>query len=176
MASRGSASERANLLAYLGTLGGINAGPLEHAVAPVSQAEMDAVMHPRSGDWATYNGRRDGNHYNPLAQITVKNVRQLQPQWAFVPGGVGLEGEPIVVDGIMYVTGGPQVCALDARTGLSIWCTPRTNGLGVQRAAGGRARGNQTPAPVGPNRGVGILGDQSVLHLGRCLSGSASTG
>ena len=85
----------------------------------------------------------------------------MQPQWAFVPGGVGLEGEPIVVDGIMYVTGGPQVCALDAATGLAIWCTPRTNGLGVQRAAGARGpRANQTPPPAGPNRGVGILGDR----------------
>jgi PQQ-dependent dehydrogenase (methanol/ethanol family) len=157
----GSATDRANLLAYLGTLGGINAGPLTHAVPPVSQAEMDAVMHPRPGDWATYNGKRDGNHDSPLAQITTENVKQLQPQWSFVPGGVGLEGEPIVVDGIMYITGGPQVCALDARTGLAIWCTPRTNGLGVQRAANARGPRNiQAPAPVGPNRGVAILGDR----------------
>jgi PQQ-dependent dehydrogenase (methanol/ethanol family) len=157
-----SAGDRANLLAYLGTLGGINAGPLGQDVPPVSPAEIDAVMHPKSGDWATYNGKRDGNHYNPLAQITTQNVRQLQPQWAFVPGGVGLEGEPIVVDGVMYVTGGPQVCALDAATGLNIWCTPRTNGLGVQRPAGGRRvpQANQAPPPAGPNRGVGILGDR----------------
>jgi len=64
------------------------------------------------------------------------------------------------VDGIMYVTGGPQVCALDAKTGISIWCTPRTNGLGVQRAAGGRRNSQAAPPPAGPNRGVGILGDR----------------
>ena len=156
--------QRRDLLAYLGTLGGINSGPLVADVPPVPQSDIDAVMHPKPGDWATYNGRRDGNHYNTLAQINVSNVKQLQPQWAFVPGGVGLEGEPIVVDGIMYITGGPQVCALDAKTGLEIWCVPRTNGLGVQRAAGGRGgaggRGNAAPPPVGPNRGVGILGDR----------------
>ena len=158
----GASADRANLLAYLGTLGGINAGPLDGSVPPVSQSDIEAVMHPKPGDWATYNGKRDGNHYNPLAQINIQNVKQLQPQWSFVPGGVGLEGEPIVVDGIMYVTGGPQVCALDARTGLSIWCTPRTNGLGVQRAAGGRPGRNSqaTSPPAGPNRGVGILGDR----------------
>jgi PQQ-dependent dehydrogenase (methanol/ethanol family) len=153
--------ERRDLLAYLGTLGGINAGGLAGSVLPVPQSDIDAVMHPRPADWATYNGKRDGNHHSALAQITVQNVKQLQPQWAFVPGGVGLEGEPIVVDGIMYVTGGPQVCALDAVTGLAIWCTPRTNGLGVQRTAGARGpRANQTPPPAGPNRGVGILGDR----------------
>ena len=160
----GSASERADLLAYLGTLGGINAGALrQEDVRPVSRSEIDAVMHPKAGNWVTYNGKRDGNHDNPLAQINVQNVKQLQPQWAFVPGGVGLEGEPIVVDGIMYVTGGPQVCALDAKTGLSIWCTPRTNGLGVQRMPGARGGGpfrNQAAAAAGPNRGVGILGDR----------------
>lgn len=156
----GAASDRANLLAYLGTLGGISAGPLTSDAAPPSQADIDAVMHPRAGDWATYNGRRDGNHYNPLAQINTRTVTRLQPQWTFVPGGVGLEGEPIVVNGIMYVTGGPQVCALDARTGLSIWCTPRTNGLGVQRAASSRDEdaSAEPAAPAGPNRGVAILG------------------
>jgi len=159
----GDANQRRDLLAYLGTLGGIDPGPLQHDVPPVTPAEINAVMHPRPGDWATYNGRRDGNHYNPLAQINVQNVKQLQPQWAFVPGGVGLEGEPIVVDGIMYITGGPQVCALNARTGLSIWCTPRTNGLGVQRMPGARGGGpfrTQAPAAAGPNRGVAILGDR----------------
>ncbi|HVW73925.1 MAG TPA: PQQ-binding-like beta-propeller repeat protein [Rhizomicrobium sp.] len=159
----GSAMERANLLAYLGTLGGITAGPLTRGVKPVSPADIDAVMHPHPGDWTTYNGRRDGNHYSPLAQINRANVIKLQPQWAFVPGGIGLEGEPIVVNGIMYVTGGPQVCALDARTGLSIWCTPRTNGLGVQRAASRQDEDSQNTAeaaPAGPNRGVAILGDR----------------
>ncbi len=160
---RGSADARRDLLAYLGTLGGIDPGPLTGEVQPVPQADIAAVMHPKPGDWATYNGKRDGNHHSPLAQINTGNVRQLQPQWAFTPGGVGLEGEPIVVDGIMYITGGPQVCALDAKTGLSIWCTPRTNGMGVQQAALGRGvqpRRNQAPPPVGPNRGVGILGDR----------------
>jgi PQQ-dependent dehydrogenase (methanol/ethanol family) len=157
---RGTAAERAELLAYLGTLGGINPGPLQEAVPPVTQSDIDAVMKPKPSDWATYNGRRDGNHYNPLAQINVHNVKELQPQWAFTPGGVGLEGEPIVVDGIMYITGGPQVCALDARTGLSIWCTPRTNGLGVQKAAGSRRGAQSSAPPAGPNRGVGILGDR----------------
>ena len=159
----GSAAERRDLLAYLGTLGGINAGPLQHDVPPPTASEIAAIMHPRPGEWPTYNGRRDGNHYSPLNQINLANVKKLQPQWAFIPGGVGLEGEPIVVDGIMYVTGGPQVCALDAKTGLSIWCTPRTNGLGVQRLPGARGGGPfRTPAPAaaGPNRGVGILGDR----------------
>ncbi|MBN9587624.1 MAG: PQQ-binding-like beta-propeller repeat protein [Alphaproteobacteria bacterium] len=158
----GSTEQRRDLLAYLGTLGGIDPGPLNHSTAPISQADIDAIMNPKLGNWVTYNGKRDGNHYSPLDQINTGNVKQLQPQWAFVPGGVGLEGEPIVKDDIMYVTGGPQVCALDARTGLRTWCSPRTNGVGVQKAArrAGAAIKIDSSVPVGPNRGVGILGDR----------------
>jgi PQQ-dependent dehydrogenase (methanol/ethanol family) len=152
---RGSAGDRQNLLTYLSALGGINPGPLTEDMPRVSKADIDDIMYPKSGDWVTYNGKRDGNHYSALDQINIKNVQQLQPQWAFVPGGTGLEGEPIVMNGVMYVTGGTQVCALDARTGLNIWCTPRTNGMGVQRKLAGRVS-----APVGPNRGVAILGDR----------------
>ena len=160
-AYQGGAEQRRDLLAYLGTLGGILAGPLNGDVPPIPQADIDAVMNPKPGEWVTYNGARDGNHFSALNRINSLNVRQLQPQWAFTPGGVGLEGEPIVADGIMYVTGGPQVCALDARTGLRIWCTPRTNGLGVPPTFGrGPPRPGAAVPPVGPNRGVAILGDR----------------
>ena len=33
----------------------------------------------------------------------------------------GLETTPVVVDGVMFVTGNNQVYALDARTGREIW-------------------------------------------------------
>ena len=157
----GTPQQRRDLLAWLGTLGGIKPGPLTRPTPPVTKADIAAIMKPRPGDWVTYNGNPSGNHYSPLARINTANVARLQPQWAFVPGGTGLEGEPIVKDGIMYITGGPTVCALDARTGLRIWCVPRTNGLGVQESATRPPRKKQTAGqPVGPNRGVAILGDR----------------
>jgi PQQ-dependent dehydrogenase (methanol/ethanol family) len=162
-AFHGTATQRRDILAYLGTLGGIQAGPLTHPTTPVTKADIAAIMHPKPGNWVTYNGNRSGNHYSPLDQINVGNAAGLQPQWTFVPGGVGLEGEPIVKDGIMYITGGPTVCALDARTGLRIWCVPRTNGLGVQAStttAKGIYKKQTAGQPVGPNRGVAILGDR----------------
>lgn len=149
-AFHGSPDQRRDLLAYLSSLGGITEGALEGA-APVSQAAIARVMTPKKGEWASYNGDLNGNRYSPLDQINTGNVRRLQPQFLFTPGGDGLEGTPIVMDGIMYVTGGPKVCAIDARTGMRIWCTPRTNGLGAGDA---KAR-----PPAGPNRGVAVLGD-----------------
>jgi PQQ-dependent dehydrogenase (methanol/ethanol family) len=155
--------QRRDLLAYLSSLGGIAAGPVSGSPPPVSPSDIDRVMKPvmnsKTGEWTTYNGALNGNRYSPLDQVNTSNVRQLQPQFIFSPGGTGLEGTPVVMDGIMYVTGNPQTCAINARTGSSIWCTPRTNGLGsgVSVSRNPQAR---TAAPRGPNRGVALLGDR----------------
>ncbi len=150
-------AQRQDLLAYLSSLGGIEAGPVIGPAPAVSQADMDAVLKPGSGEWPTYNGLLNGNRYSSLDQINTSNVQQLQPQFTFSPGGTGLQVTPVVVDGVMYVTGGSQTCALNARTGSSIWCTPRTNGLG---SGGDQKSQAKTSTPKGPNRGVALLGDR----------------
>jgi PQQ-dependent dehydrogenase (methanol/ethanol family) len=151
--------QRRDLLAYLSSLAGIAVGPVSGSPQPVSRTDIDRVMTPKSGEWTTYDGSFTANRYSPLAQVNRSNVQQLQPQFLFSPGGSGLEATPIVMDGIMYVTGGPQTCALNARTGSSIWCTPRTNGLGSGVKSGRNAKEN-TGTPKGPNRGVAVLGDR----------------
>ena len=120
--------------------------------APVTQADIDQIMKPKRGDWPSYNGGLDGNRWSGLDQITTANVKSLQPQFVFAPGGSGLEGTPVVIDDVMYVTGGTRVCALNAKTGAPIWCTPRDNGIA--------STPKSAPAPVGPNRGVAVLGDR----------------
>jgi PQQ-dependent dehydrogenase (methanol/ethanol family) len=157
-ALKAAPAQRRDLLAYLSSLGGIEAGPVSGPAPPPLGADIDKVMNPVSGDWPTYNGSLNGNRYSDLNQVNPSNVQQLQPQFIFSPGGSGLEGTPLVIDGIMYVTGAPQTCAIDARTGSSIWCTPRTNGLG-SRVLGDHPQA-KTGAPKGPNRGVAILGDR----------------
>lgn len=147
-----TADQRRDLLAYLSSLAGVEEGALTTPSAPVTQADIDQVMKPRQGDWPSYNGGVDGNRWSGLAQITTANVKNLQPQFVFAPGGSGLEATPVVINGVMYVTGGTRVCALNARTGTSIWCTPRNNGIA--------STPKSAPAPVGPNRGVAVLGDR----------------
>jgi PQQ-dependent dehydrogenase (methanol/ethanol family) len=151
-----SADQRRDLLAYLSSLAGVAEGPAAGPQSPISQADIDQVLRPSAGDWPSYNGTLDGNRYSSLDQINTTNVKTLQPQFIFSPGGQGLEGTPLVIGGIMYVTGGAQVCALDARTGAHLWCVPRSNGIaGAARTAA---------APVGPNRGVAVVGDR-VLYI-----------
>jgi PQQ-dependent dehydrogenase (methanol/ethanol family) len=147
---KASADQRRDLLAYLSSLAGVDEGALTADSVPVTQADIDQIMKPRRGDWTSYNGGLDGNRWSALDQINTANVKQLQPQFLFAPGGQGLEGTPVVVDGIMYVTGGTRTCALNAKTGAVIWCAPRTNGIAAAPKS----------APVGPNRGVAVLGDR----------------
>ena len=104
-------------------------------------------------DWPTYNGNVSGNRYSALAQINTSNVQKLAPKWIFnVPGAARMEGTPIVVGGLMYVTIANECWALDAGTGREIWHfqRPRTRGL-VGNASGGI------------NRGVAISGDRLFM-------------
>jgi alcohol dehydrogenase (cytochrome c) len=82
-------------------------------------------------NWLTYYGAYDGQRYSELDQINTGNVAQLKTAWVFQCGAVGLQAgattyafecAPIVVDGVMYITGWDGWCwALDAVTGQELW-------------------------------------------------------
>lgn len=75
------------------------------------------------GNWMSHGRTYSEQRYSPLSQITDQNVDQLGLAWHFDLGDTrGIEATPIVVDGVMYVTGGwSKVFALDAVTGEQIW-------------------------------------------------------
>jgi quinohemoprotein ethanol dehydrogenase len=70
------------------------------------------------------NGRTfDEAHFSPLTQISDKNVNGLGLAWYLdFDGAMGVVAEPIVVDGVIYVSA-PQsrVYAVDAISGKLIW-------------------------------------------------------
>src|SRR5262249_50322110 len=70
-------------------------------------------------NWLTYWGDYGGTHYSGVNSITPTNVNTLKSQWAFDYGATNvIEATPIVVDGLMFVTGPlNDAVALDARTG-----------------------------------------------------------
>ena len=119
-----SESEVQNLVAYLKGLNGRDFSQTIKADIPgglAYQRIRNAQAEPRN--WLTYWGDYQGRHYSALKEIDASNVRLLQARWAVqMPGDSVLESTPLVVDGVMYVTGQPgQVFALDAKTGLTIW-------------------------------------------------------
>lgn len=108
---------------------------------------------PAIGDWPTYNGNPSGNRYSPLRAIDTSNVHTLAPAWMFpFPKARHLEGTPIVVGGMMFVTTANEAYALDAATGRAIWHYARPLTKGVIGDAAGAI-----------NRGVAVRGDRVFM-------------
>src|SRR5437870_3558069 len=82
---------------------------------------LDGLANPAR--WLTHSGDYTGARFSPLTQITAANVGQLAPQWMFQTNVVNkFEATPIVVDGVLYVTGAlNHAWAIDARTGRQVW-------------------------------------------------------
>jgi len=77
-------------------------------------------------DWLTYGGTYKEQRHSKLTQISVDNIKELGPAWTYdfdeARTARGVEATPIVVDGVMYVTGAWSIVyALDAKTGEELW-------------------------------------------------------
>jgi quinoprotein glucose dehydrogenase len=73
-----------------------------------------------SGDWPNLNRDLAATRYSPLTEINTANVSSLERAWTFKLGG-GATSVPLVVNGVMYVSSGPRVVALDGDTGQELW-------------------------------------------------------
>ena len=101
---------------------------------PVADAvTFERIVRARSEpqNWLTYYGAYDGQRFSALGQITTANVRTLRPAWIFnyqplglyaAPVTAAFEAAPIVVDGVMFVSGpNGYLWALDAASGTKLW-------------------------------------------------------
>jgi PQQ-dependent dehydrogenase (methanol/ethanol family) len=154
-AFQGTEGQQRDLLAFVSRLNGAGVGPLEGSQTPATLSEIDEIAHPKKGDWPSYNGTVDGNRNSVLDQIDRKNVSKLQLQWTCTLPFSGLETTPVVVDGVMYVTGNNQVYALSGRTGREIWHYERPKSAGSAISS---------DAAIGVNRGVAVLGNR-IFYL-----------
>lgn len=93
---------------------------------PVSSGQVD-LARLRSdadpGQWLTVGGGWRQTHFSRLTGIDRRNVSQLGFAWQYELGTRrGLEATPVVVDGVMYVSGvAGRVYALDAQSGALRW-------------------------------------------------------
>jgi alcohol dehydrogenase (cytochrome c) len=137
----------------------VPAAQRQPAQPPITDQELrDGLKNPSR--WLTFSGDYTGQRHSPLKLLSPQNVAGLALQWVFqtdVPGlpGRGLENTPLVVDGILYITGNNnQAWAIDGRTGRPIWTYRRRlpENFSAKVCCG----------PV--NRGFAILGDR--LYMG----------
>ena len=89
----------------------------------VSDVSTASIVRNDSANWLSYGKDYKEQRYSDLDKINVGNVGQLGLAWAFdTDFNRGLEATPIVVDGVIYVTGNWSVVyALDARSGSLLW-------------------------------------------------------
>jgi alcohol dehydrogenase (cytochrome c) len=138
-------------------LGTAAAAALSWSVAaqqPASSAQVtpqdlrDGLSNPTR--WLTYSGNYANHRHSPLTQITPANVNRLVAQWQFQTDTLGkFEASPLVVDGVIYVTGPLDTAwAIDARTGRQIWRYRRDLPSGLIACCGL------------VNRGFGVMGDR----------------
>jgi alcohol dehydrogenase (cytochrome c) len=94
------------------------------AMAGVTEEDLanDAAS---AGDILTNGMGRNLQRFSPLTTLNKDNVKNLVPAWAFSLGGEkqrGQETQPLVHDGIMYITGSySRLYAIDVKTGQELW-------------------------------------------------------
>src|SRR5262249_40272474 len=117
------------LVAYLKAISVAGSAPrpsvLPSPLPPIGYADLLAGFKNPSR-WLSYSGDYTGKRHSPLTQITPANVSQLAAQWTFqteaMAVGRGFEATPIVVGGVIFITGARNyVWAIDAHTGRAFW-------------------------------------------------------
>jgi len=83
----------------------------------------EMLTHPDPADWLMIRRNYQAWSYSPLAQISSKNVGELQLAWVWAMNDGGAsQPTPIVHNGVMYLANTSNtVQALDAATGELIW-------------------------------------------------------
>ncbi len=97
--------------------------PMTVKAESVDDITTASIVRNDSANWLSYGKDYKEQRYSELDQINVGNVGKLGLAWSFdTDFNRGLEATPIVVDGVIYVTGNWSVVyALDARDGRLLW-------------------------------------------------------
>jgi len=127
-ASVPAANDRADLIAYFATLKAPVAASAKPPAAPQlglvkgpTQAELDAASTNRR-DWLYANKDYSGQRYVDLDQINVKNASGLRAHCIYRSStATQAQTNPIVYQGVMYLTLGRATVAIDAQTCREKW-------------------------------------------------------
>ncbi|MEO1000752.1 MAG: PQQ-binding-like beta-propeller repeat protein, partial [Pseudomonadota bacterium] len=98
------------------------ADPVSEAIGAVDTAYIRANAET-TANWPTHGLDHHETRFSKLEQINTGNVDELGLAWSYdLESRRGVEATPIVVDGVMYVTGSWSIVhALDAVTGERLW-------------------------------------------------------
>jgi alcohol dehydrogenase (cytochrome c) len=128
-------------------------------VAGAAQIPFERIANAdkEPGNWLTYSRNFQGQRFSPLREITTANVGRLKVKWAYQFPEAANEVSPLVVDGIMYLTGPNWTAALDAQTGRTLWTWTRSIPTDFRSIGFGHS-----------NRGAAILDDNLYVATLDC--------
>jgi quinohemoprotein ethanol dehydrogenase len=148
----------------------IELGSAAHIQKITEGVDDKTLMTAQKGDWLTHGLNYAEDRYSPLDQINKDNIKSVGLAWAIdLDTKRGLEATPLVVDGIMFLTGDwSRVYAIDTRKGTQIWSyDPEVS----------RSYGEKTCCDV-VNRGVAMYKGKVFVGTldGRLIALNAATG
>ena len=79
------------------------------------------LKQPAGKDWPAVAGSWDNSRFSTLNQINATNVKQLGGAWVHKFDSEQSRASPVVADGMMFITAGAHVYAINPATGDEIW-------------------------------------------------------
>lgn len=89
-----------------------------------AELRADGTKAGNTENVLTYGMGYHQNRYSPLNQINKSNVKRLVPVWSTsLDNELGEQAQPLIHNGVMYVSNARWTYAIDALTGKVIWRT-----------------------------------------------------
>ena len=95
-------------------------------VLPNTSVQEAGLNTPINNDIGVdyYGLEQNLQRYSTLTQINDENVQQLKPSWVLSLGdNRGQQTQPLVIEGVMYLTTHNATYAVDAKSGRQLWKT-----------------------------------------------------
>ena len=95
------------------------------AGAACAQSDADLRSDGKNPDNVlTYGMGYSQNRYSALSQINKSNVKKLVPVWSIgLENEFGEQAQPIIHNGVMYISNAKWTVAIDALSGKMLWRT-----------------------------------------------------
>jgi alcohol dehydrogenase (cytochrome c) len=88
------------------------------------QLRADGTKAGNTDNVLTYGMGYHQGRYSPLGQINPSNIKRLVPVWnVSLDNELGEQAQPVIFEGVMYVSNARWTYAIDAATGKMIWRT-----------------------------------------------------
>ena len=88
---------------------------------PAFAASGPDLTKPAGKDWPAVAGGWDNSRFSTLNQINTANIKQLGGAWVHKFDSEQSRASPVIADGMMFLTAGAHVYAINPATGDEIW-------------------------------------------------------